>query len=212
MLSHWGFWWFSVSNFSKLAPTIFFKLLCRIVWLVVFPAAWLVTPGKLRCARNWPRNIPMFASFGPYSITRPGSNPRQSQSISFTAFPCISDYYYSKLCVYYTYCHGALSPAGCFVMSGHVSDISENVSVNGWPTGHGHALQTLIYLERDDQFTSGLLCPMSPSNHFRIWPAPIPAGACHGTWHVPRERVSETRSPWVTPRRLARLRSNLVHD
>ena len=88
----------------------------------------------------------------------------------------------------------------------------ENVSVNGRPTGHGHALQTLISLERDDQFTSGLLCPMSPSNHFRIWPAPIPVGACHGTWHVPRERVSETRSPWVTPRRLARLRSNLVCD
>ena len=53
-------------------------------------------------------------------------------------------------------------------MSGHVSDISENVIVNGRPTGHGHALQTLISLERDDQFTSGLLCPMPPSNQFRI--------------------------------------------
>ena len=80
-------------------------------------------------------------------------------------------------------------------MSGRVSDISDNVSVNGRPTGYGHALQRLISLERDDQFTSGLLCPMSPSNQFRICPAPIPAGACHGTWHVPRERVSETRSP-----------------
>ena len=53
-------------------------------------------------------------------------------------------------------------------MSGRVSDISENVNVNGRPTGHGHDLQTLISLERDDQFTSGLLCPMSPSNQFCI--------------------------------------------
>ena len=50
---------------------------------------------------------------------------------------------------------------------------------------------------------------MSPFNKFRIWPTPIPAGACHGTWHVPREGVGDTLPP-VTLRRLDRLRSNLV--
>ena len=48
-----------------------------------------------------------------------------------------------------------------------------------------HAFEKLISLERVDRFTSGLLCSMSPFNKFRIWPTPIPAGACHGTWHVP---------------------------
>ena len=101
------------------------------------------------------------------------------------------------------------------------------------PTRPHDAFEKLISLERVDRFTSGLLCSMSPFNKFRIWPTPIPAGACHGTWHVPRrgcrrhpwtdgegvgdgdtlvpmERVSETPSPSVTPRPLARLRSNLV--
>ena len=52
------------------------------------------------------------------------------------------------------------------------------------PNGH-HPFEKLISLERVDRFTSGLLCSMSPFNKFRIWPVPIPTGACHGTWHVP---------------------------
>ena len=64
------------------------------------------------------------------------------------------------------------------------------------PTRPHHAFEKLISLERVGRFTSGLLCSMSPFNKFRIWPAPIPAGACHGTWHVPSERVSETPYPW----------------
>ena len=78
------------------------------------------------------------------------------------------------------------------------------------PTRPRDAFEKLISLERVDRFTSGLLCSMSPFNKFRIWSTTIPAGACHGTWHVPSERVSETPSPSVTPRPLARLRSNLV--
>ena len=54
------------------------------------------------------------------------------------------------------------------------------------PTRPHHAFEKLISLERVDRFTSGLLCSISPFNKFRIWPTPIPAGACHGTWHVPR--------------------------
>ena len=53
------------------------------------------------------------------------------------------------------------------------------------PTRPHHAFEKLISLERVDWFTSGLLCSMSPFNKFRIWPVPIPTGACHGTWHVP---------------------------
>ena len=53
------------------------------------------------------------------------------------------------------------------------------------PTRPHHAFEKLISLERVDRFTSGLLCSMSPFNKFRIWPVPIPTGACHGTWHVP---------------------------
>ena len=52
------------------------------------------------------------------------------------------------------------------------------------PAGRGHALWTLISLQWDDHFTNGHLNTMSPSNQSCIWPAPIPAGACHGTWHV----------------------------
>ena len=59
------------------------------------------------------------------------------------------------------------------------------VSMSGRPAGRGHALWTLISLERDDQFTNGHLNTMSPSNQSCIWPVPIPTGACHGTWHVP---------------------------
>ena len=55
----------------------------------------------------------------------------------------------------------------------------------GRPAGRGHAVWTLISLERDDQFTNGHLNTMSPSNQSCIWPVPIPTGACHGTWHVP---------------------------
>ena len=54
------------------------------------------------------------------------------------------------------------------------------------PTRPHHAFEKLISLERVDRFTSGLLCSMSPFNKFHIWPTPIPAGACHDTWHVPR--------------------------
>ena len=173
MLSLWPleqfiFFKFEYSNIRRLNLPVLPYLIGE---SLLYPLVLTVTPGKLVFLHDT-----RFRLFSPleclyrivYYITRPGSYPRQIQSISFTAFPCISDYYYSKLCVYYTYCHGALSPAGCFVMSGHFSDISENVSVNGRPTGHGHALQTLISLERDDQFTSGLLCPMPPSNQFRI--------------------------------------------
>ena len=53
------------------------------------------------------------------------------------------------------------------------------------PTRPHDAFEKLISLERVDRFTSGLLCSMSPFNKFRIWPVPIPTGACHGTWHVP---------------------------
>ena len=53
------------------------------------------------------------------------------------------------------------------------------------PTRPHDAFERLISLERVDRFTSGLLCSMSPFNKFRIWPTPIPAGACHGTWQAP---------------------------
>ena len=78
-----------------------------------------------------------------------------------------------------------------------------------WAAGRGHALWTLISLERDDQFTNGHLNTMSPSNQSCIWPVPIPTGACQAR---AGERVSKTPSPSVTPQRLARLRSNLVCD
>ena len=54
-----------------------------------------------------------------------------------------------------------------------------------WTAGRGDALWTLISLERDDQFTNGHRNTMPPSNQSCIWPVPIPAGACYGTWHVP---------------------------
>ena len=63
------------------------------------------------------------------------------------------------------------------------------------PTRPNDAFEKLISLELDDRITSGLLCSMSPFNKFRIWPTPLPAGACHGTRHVPSERVSKTSYP-----------------
>ena len=66
-----------------------------------------------------------------------------------------------------------------------ISIYRRKVSMSGRPAGRGHALWTLISLERDDQFTNGHLNTMSPSNQSCIWPVPIPTGACHGTWHVP---------------------------
>ena len=44
------------------------------------------------------------------------------------------------------------------------SIIWEKSQYDGRPAGRGHALWTLISLERDDQFTNGHLNTMSPSN------------------------------------------------
>ena len=65
------------------------------------------------------------------------------------------------------------------------------------PTRPRDTFDKLISLERVHRFTSGLLCSMLQFNKFCIWPVPIPAGACHGTRHVPSERVSKTPHPRI---------------
>ena len=60
------------------------------------------------------------------------------------------------------------------------------------PTRPHDAFEKLVSLELVDRFTSGLLCSMSPFNKFRIWPTPIPAGACHGTVTCRGEGVRDT--------------------
>ena len=52
-----------------------------------------------------------------------------------------------------------------------------------------------VTLERVDQFTSGLLCPMLPSNQFCIWPALIVPGAMPLIRHVARAEWECRRRP-----------------
>ena len=80
------------------------------------------------------------------------------------------------------------------------------------PTRPRDAFERLISRERVDRFTSGLLCSMSPFKKIAYltdtdtrWCLVTARGTCRG------EGVGDT-PPSVTPRCLARLRSNLVCD
>ena len=125
-------------------------------------------PEKSGVLKISPGRYSFWLPLGPIPILGRVQIPDRTKafrSLPFIAFLVISIPSYVCIAVCTDY-HGALSPERCFVTSSRFSDILENVSMNGRPTGHGHTLQTLISLERDDQFTSGLLCSMSPSNQF----------------------------------------------